>query len=187
MKKADPSFVDVRDLHKDDIPHLVQYWFHSPPGFIEGLGVDTRKLASISEFKKTLQEKYDNNKNLSVSRINALTITYKGSPIGSHPINPVVEGDYGIFHAHIWKPELRGMGIGLISYPKACRVFMKRFGLKKILFKTPVQNIGSIRVKEKLGIRCLGEERISFSIMQDNTLTKVFELTAEEAETLGAP
>jgi len=41
------------------------------------------------------------------------------------------------------------------TYPKACHIFFERFDLRRILFKTPVQNMGAIRVKEKLGIPCL--------------------------------
>jgi hypothetical protein len=63
----------------------------------------------------------------------------------------------------------------------ACRVFLQRFDLKRILFKTPAQNVGAIRVKEKLGIRCLGEEVVDFGIIRPGTLAKVYELTREEA------
>ncbi len=52
---------------------------------------------------------------------------------------------------------------------------MERFQLKKILFKTPIQNVGAIRVKEELGIRSVGEENISFSIIQNGTWVKIFD------------
>jgi len=64
-------------------------------------------------------------------------------------------GDFGIFHAHLWEKSRRGCGIGMHTYPKACHIFFERFDLRRILFKTPVQNMGAIRVKEKLGIPCL--------------------------------
>ena len=59
---------------------------------------------------------------------------------------------------------------------------MSRFNLSRILFKTPVQNIGAIRVKEKLGIRYIGEEIIGFGIIKEGTKAKVFELTRDEIE-----
>jgi hypothetical protein len=58
---------------------------------------------------------------------------------------------------------------------------LQRFDLRRILFKTPVQNVGAIRVKEKLGIRCIGEEVVDFGIIRAGTLAKVFEFTREEA------
>jgi RimJ/RimL family protein N-acetyltransferase len=132
--------------------------------------------------EKMFQEKITENRKPSSSKSNALVITYDGQPIGMHSINPLVEGDHGIFHAHIWDPKFRRRGLAMHSYPKACRVFVDRFNLKKIVFKTPVGNFGAIRVKEKLGIRELGEEVISFSIVKDGTLARVFELTRAEVE-----
>jgi hypothetical protein len=71
-----------------------------------------------------------------------------------------------------------------VGYPRACLIFMDRFNLKRILFKTPLQNIAAIRAKEKLGFRYIGEEIISFGIIRDDTRAKVFELTKPEAEKL---
>ncbi|TAJ69308.1 MAG: hypothetical protein EPO42_15640 [Gallionellaceae bacterium] len=70
------------------------------------------------------------------------------------------------------------------SYPLALKIFFERFNLKQILFKTPAQNIGAIRVKEKLKIRCTGEEIIGFSVIKDGTLAKTFALTRAEADAL---
>ncbi len=58
---------------------------------------------------------------------------------------------------------------------------MERFDLKRILFKTPVQNVGAIRVKEKLGIRFIGEEVVEFGAIRAGTLARVYELTREKA------
>jgi len=56
------------------------------------------------------------------------------------------------------RPEFRRRGVAECSYPQACRVFLQRFDLQRIRFKPPAQNVGAIRVKEKLGIRFIGEE-----------------------------
>lgn len=181
---VDLQLVSVRDLSEEDVDQITEYWFHSPPGYIEAMGIDPKKLLPEPEFAKYLIEKCTANRRLATSKLNTLTITYKGKAIGSHTIDPVIEGDHGVFHAHIWSPELRGKGIALITYPRACEIFMERFDLKRILFKTPIQNIGAIRVKEKLGIRCIGEETVGFGILWDDTLAKVFELTRAEAALL---
>jgi RimJ/RimL family protein N-acetyltransferase len=141
-------------------------------------------LLPAHEFKRWMIDECRANSLLAGSKSRFLTITYKNKAIGGHTLSPLVEGDYGVFHAHIWKPEMRGKGIARITYPIACRIFMERFNLKRILFKTPIQNIAAIRVKEQLGIRCVGEESISFGIIQDGTRAKVFELTRPEAERL---
>jgi hypothetical protein len=119
-----------------------------------------------------------------VSKSPLLTITYNGSAIGNYAISPLFEGDYGVLHAHIWNPEMRGKGIARVTYPRACLIFIDRFNLRRILFKTPVQNTAAISVKEQLAIRCTGEAIINFGITRDDTRAKVSELTKPEVERL---
>lgn len=183
-KNFNAELISVRDLSVNDVPLILNYWFHSPAGFIESLGVDMTKLPSEADMEKSLKEKLQANKLLPESKLNALAILYNGEAIGFHTINPVTEGDFGIFHAHIWNPSMRRRGVGMHSYPKACQVFMQRFNLERILFRTPVQNLGAIRVKEKLGIHCVGEEIVGFSIIKEGTLAKVFELRNSEMRRL---
>jgi RimJ/RimL family protein N-acetyltransferase len=76
---------------------------------------------------------------------------------------------------------MRRKGIGFHSYPKALKIFFERFNLQKIVFNTPAQNTGAIKVKEKLGIPYIGEEVIRFDIIKEGTLGKTFEITRQEA------
>jgi RimJ/RimL family protein N-acetyltransferase len=159
----------------------MNYWFRSPQGFVESIGVDLEKLPTEDFMREHLTKRLQVNSTLDKSRLNALVILYGNSPIGFHTLVPFTEGESGIFHAHIWQSDMRKRGVGFYSYPKACALFMERFNLQKIIFKTPVQNVGAIKVKEKLGIRCIGEEVIGFDIIREGTIGKVFELTREEA------
>jgi RimJ/RimL family protein N-acetyltransferase len=179
--RVDPRSVSVRDLSEADIPLVLDYWFRSPPGFVESLGADPTKLPIETEFADTLGRRIRSNQGLASSKLNSLAILHEGRFVGFHNLNPLVEGDFGVFHAHIARPELRRRGVAECSYPQACRVFLQRFDLKRILFKTPAQNLGAIRVKEKLGIRFIGEEVVDFGIIRAGTLAKVYELTREEA------
>ena len=181
LTRVDPRLISVRDLSEGDIPFVIDYWFHSPPGFIESLGADPAKLPSEAEFAESLRKRVLINEELKHSKLNSLAILHNGEFVGFHNLNPLTEGDFGVFHAHISRPDFRRRGVAECSYPHACRIFFQRFGLKRILFKTPVQNTGAIRVKEKLGIRFLGEELVDFGVIRAGTLAKVYELTREEA------
>lgn len=184
MDAIDTKLIAVRDLSEADLPFMLDYWFRSPAGFIESLGVDMNKMPAEAEFFKTLTERIRANADKSPSQLNGLVITYAGRPIGQHSVNEIKPGESAIFHAHIFDPVLRGRGVGMTSYPLACQVFMNRFSLKRIWFKTPIQNTGSIRVKQKLGIREVGEETIGFGIVKEGTHARVFELLPQELETL---
>jgi RimJ/RimL family protein N-acetyltransferase len=174
------DLVAVRDLEDKDISSLIHYWYHSPPGFIESMGVDPKKLIPEQEMEANLRKKVWENRSLPQSKLNVLAITYNGRTIGNHVINPLTENEDGIFHAHIWLPEMRRKGVGMRSYVLAGRTFIERFNLKRILYKTPTQNTGSIRLKEKLGFRYIGEETIGFGVVKDGTQAKVFELTRDD-------
>jgi RimJ/RimL family protein N-acetyltransferase len=167
--------IELKDLSEAEIPFILSYWYHSPEGFIEAMGVDLNKLPSEKEMKKLLMKRVEDNSSLTESKLNALIILVEGRPVGVHSLTPFIQGDHGIFHAHICDASMRGKGIALESYPMACKVFAKRFSLKKIVFKTPEQNIGAIKVKERLGIPMVGEEIIDFDIIKPGTKAKVFE------------
>lgn len=175
-----PQPISLRDLSEKDIPFICNYWFRSPPGFLESIAIDPAKLPTEPELEKYLIEKIQANLLLPTSKLDALAILYDNQPIGIHTIYPLTEGDFGVVHAQLCNPEMRGRGLGMYSYPMACRAFIQRFNLKRILFKTPQQNIGALRVKEKLGIRCIGEEIIGSDITKDGTLAKVFEVIRSE-------
>jgi RimJ/RimL family protein N-acetyltransferase len=179
--RVEPGSVTVRDLSEADVPLVLDYWYRSPPGFIELLGADLSKLPAEAHFADSLRQRLRANEGSGPSRLNTLAILHEGAVVGFHTLNPMVAGDYGIFHAHIARPEYRRRGVAELSYPPACRIFLQRFDLKRILFKTPLQNAGAIRVKEKLGIRCIGEETIDFGVIRAGTVAKVYELTREEA------
>lgn len=174
--------VSVRDLQKSDIPFILKYWFHSPVGFIQSIGIDPEMLPSEDEMKEFLEEKCLENQKAAISQINSLTILVDDQPIGFHTINPLTVDEEGIFHAHIWDESFRRKGVATKSYLLACSTFMERFNLERIIFKTPKQNIAAIKVKEKLGFRYAGEEVVSFGIIKDNTAVKVYEVEKSEVE-----
>lgn len=170
------SDVSIRNFSIEDIPMVLNYWFHSPSGFIESMGVDWNKMPKESDMRTNLTKQENHQR--------VVTILFQGQPIGIHTVMPVVPEDHAIFHAHIMNPDFRKKGIAQFSYPLACKEFFERFQLKRIIFKTPLQNVGAIRVREKLGIRVIGEEIINFSIIKEGTKAKVFELLPNELDNL---
>lgn len=181
----DPARIALRDLLESDIPLLLDYWYGSDPAYFEAMGVDLGRMPPKDAFERTLRDKIRANSAPGRPPLNVVIVTYEGRPVGFHTVNPVIPGDHGIFHAHLIAPEMRGRGLGQHSYRLAARLFIDRFDLRKIVFKTPAQNPGPNRVKEKLGIRCGGEETLrDFNILRDGLLVRVWELTREEAEKL---
>src|SRR5262245_11046297 len=125
--------VSVRDMEISDLPKVLDYWFRSPPGFVEAMGVDWAKMPAEAQMKDHLSRRLMVNQQLPKSKLNALTISAAGRAIGFHTLVPVTEGECGVFHAHIWDSEIRRQGVAYQSYPLACLLFFERFNLQKIL------------------------------------------------------
>lgn len=109
-----------------------------------------------------------------------LVILYDDKPIGVNLVNQIVEGESALFHAHIWNPNFRRKGLSPFTYPHSSYVFMERFNLKKIIFKTPVLNIGALKVKEKLGLKSLGLTKLELPFFDKPVDANIFEWTREE-------
>ena len=76
-----PLLISIRDLAEDEIPHILDYWFRSPPGFLEMLGVDLKKMSEESEMRTNLTERIKENAKLPASKFTALAIIYDGHAV----------------------------------------------------------------------------------------------------------
>lgn len=148
------SKITLRSLKTSDIASLLAYWFRSPPGFLESLGVDQHRLPKEEDMELGLLRLTQMNANKSPM----LVIECNGRPVGNHILNQFDGNRSAVFHAHIWDPKDRGQGIAMQSYPLAIKEYFKNFDLEKIIFKTPAHNKGPQKVKERLGLKRLGEE-----------------------------
>ena len=164
--------VSVRPFQDSDISMVLDYWYRSGQDFISSLGVDLAKLPSENQMRESLSDK---NKQKYFQ-----TITYRSLAIGTHSVYPCFSGDFAVFHSHIMKPEFRRRGIGSLSYLLACKNFIETFNLQRVLFGTPNQNIGAMRIKEKLQIREIDLQLKVPSLLRDGISCRYFELTAEE-------
>lgn len=160
-----PTFKDiqVREFKHSDIELILEYRQKTPVEFWRSIGVNHLNMLSTEQFKQKYEGILNNDQNL--DRFLLCIITYKNNPIGMHSISHHIAEKEGIMHAHIWLPELRGRGFGVFSYPKAMQFFMNNLNLNKIVFKTPKINISANRIKEKLGIKCLGEVLFDHAIL----------------------
>jgi hypothetical protein len=171
------SRVKIRDMELADILPFKNYWYRSPEAFLRGMGVDPSKMVPEEEFEASLNETITKNSTGSVCKLPFLTIELDGVPVGSHSLGDVVEGETAVFHAHLWSSHVRRIGLCTYTYPRAAKVFMERFGLKELTFKTPMLNHAANRIKEKLGIRPCGEEMLTYPFMIPGQTAKVYRLS----------
>ncbi len=143
----------VRKFTPEDITTVVDYFHGLSYEFLESLGIDKSKFFTRDQFIDHFNQIFRAKGNV----FSFVIIELNGRCIGHHNVSDIRANEDGIFHSQIWYPELRGRGIGVISYIKACDYFMKHLELKKIVFKTPKINQAAKRLKEKLGLPILCE------------------------------
>ena len=103
--------VTVRELTQKNIPLIADYWLTNDTDYLRGLGVDFAKFPSRKDFTAMLQSQlalpYNEKKSY------ALIWEADGKPIGHSNVNPILFGDHGYMHLHIWEPENRKKGLVL--------------------------------------------------------------------------
>ena len=170
------SDVQLRDLQLEDISSIMDYWYRSPLVEIEAMGVDRSKMIPEEEFRNYFVEKVESNCQKPDSQMTHLIVEVNGHPIGYHSLSPCAVNEEGTFHSHFWDKNYIGIGVGSISYKKACDIYLERFNLKKIIFKTPIKNIAATRIKEKLNIKKVGEGVLDGSVYFEDTYVNIFEI-----------
>lgn len=175
MEKAQLSEVSVREFRLEDLPALVDYWLNTPEEVWIARGVDKSKIPSRERHYDGYQKAFAEKGGVP----NQVTVLYRGQPIGTHLLNNLIQNESGLFHAHFWDESSRGKGIAVFSYLMACDVFFKNLELKKIIFKTPKINIPPNRVKEKIGIPCIGDTVLDAPILFKPLEAKLYELDWE--------
>ena len=148
MNSTKSTDVSIRDFFPEDITTMVNYWTQSSTEFWKVRGVDKTKLSTEGEFTERYKNAFLNNGGVKTFGV----ILFRKKAIGVHSLTDLIENESSVFYAHIWNEENRKRGIGFYSYLKAAEYFMHKLNLKKIIFKTPIINIGANRIKEKLGI-----------------------------------
>lgn len=171
-------------MELQDIDPLCDYWYRSPPGFIEAIGADSTLFEPEMVARERHRERIVNEPPDTEKKGMILTITHDGVAIGCHPISHLIYGGEGVFHAHIWKPEWRRIGIGTYTYPRACKYYFDRFKLKRILFRTPMKNEGPNRLKIRLGMKPIGEDVVISPVVPVGTKAFVYELLPDQVDVL---
>lgn len=148
--------IKLREFIEEDIDLVCDYWYRSPAGFLESMGIIPKNIRSEDEQRNFLKSSLKNDTPLKEKKGDQLVILVDNKAVGIHPINQLTYGESGVLHAHIWFPEYRKKGIGSKSYLLAMQSYFEKFNLKSICFETPRINKGPNKLKEKLGIKPTG-------------------------------
>lgn len=177
--------VQVREFQREDLVDLRKYFFESSPEFLNSIGLKTPAPGEAENFQKMWEQRL-NDREKGGPPIPVLTVFYRGERVGFHTSTHREAGQSLIMHAHFFREDLRGKGIGTISYVLAIEKFLTEYGYKEVIFKTPKQNIAPMKIKEKLGLTPIGEEVIDWPQLLKPLPVKVFRATQAQLPSLKA-
>src|SRR5258705_3691585 len=104
------NILSVRELQKEDIDPITDYWLDSDPPFLEAMGVDMNKMPGRDEWREMLSEQLSQSYNEKKSYCIIWQVNSK--PIGHSNINKIIFGEQAYMHLHIWYHGARKKGHG---------------------------------------------------------------------------
>jgi RimJ/RimL family protein N-acetyltransferase len=141
--------LSVREIKPADIDYIIQYWLDSDQDYLEGLGVDVKKLFK----KEQITEMLLNQMEMPYEQKNAYCIIWEmdGKAIGHCNTNPSQFGVEANMHLHIWQPGNRMKGLGLSLLKMTIPYFFKNLQLKQLICEPYSLNPAPHKALEKLG------------------------------------
>ena len=141
--------LSVREMQATDIDNLVQYWLGSDHDYLEGMGVDVKKLFTKEQISKMLHTQMQ----LPYEQKNAYCIIWEmdGKAIGHCNTNPSQFGKEANMHLHLWEAGNRRKGVGLSLLKMTIPYFFKNLQLKQLICEPYALNPAPHKVLEKMG------------------------------------
>ena len=101
-----PADVTIRYFNRSDIDDLANYFYKSPPGFFEKMGLKIDFFGSEEEFR--------NRYHLGMDKIEAgnlipsiITVFFQGIKIGFHTTTDFLENESLVIHGHFFNASIR--------------------------------------------------------------------------------
>ncbi|PCJ37862.1 MAG: GNAT family N-acetyltransferase [Moraxellaceae bacterium] len=145
------KLLSVREIQKEDIPLVADYWVDSDPDYMVSLGVDLNKLPSRVDVERMLNSQI--NTPFENKQSYALIWLLDNSPIGHCNVNNIEFGKQAYMHLHIWDANNRRKGIGVELVKKSLPYFFDSLNLERLISEPYALNIAPKRTLEKVGFQ----------------------------------
>ena len=134
---------------KQEYGQMVDYFTQSPETFLRGMGIDPAKVPSREDWLAEVWA--DHHKPGPEKDRIYLAWIYEGELAGHSSINKIRWGEDASIHLHLWKPELRRIGIGAEFFRRSVNLFFREPGFKKIYCEPYAENPAPNKVLSRLG------------------------------------
>ena len=174
--------LSVREIRKEDIPSITDYWLSSDSAFMHGMGVDTSKIPEREQWNFMLNQQlfldYKHKKSY------CLIWEVDGKAIGHSNVNPVEFGQEAHMHLHLWNVDTRKKGMGAALVRLSLPWYFDRMELKKLYCTPYALNPAPNRTMQKVGFDFVIKQRCTPGSLNFEQEVNVWVLTCEKYQRL---
>jgi|SRR5579872_1013646 len=134
---------------------VLDYFLSADESYLRAMGVEPSKLPQRAAWLERLVA--DLARPDEEKQTFYLGWDYEGRRVGHSNMNPLVYGDHGYVHLHLWDAAARRAGLGTEFFRRSIEVFFRRFALRRLYCEPYAENPAPNRVLSKAGFRL--EER----------------------------
>jgi len=145
------GILSVREIKKEDIEPIVEYWFGAKVQFLLGMGVDISKMPKRQEFTNMLKDQLKQKYHEKQSYCTIWLLNEKA--IGHCNVNNIVFGQEACMHLHLWNTETRQKGMGTDLVKLSLGYFFDNLLLEKLYSEPYALNPAPNKTLERVGFK----------------------------------
>jgi RimJ/RimL family protein N-acetyltransferase len=149
------NILSVRELQKEDIDAITDYWLGSDPAFLQGMGVNINKMPARDEWKDMLSEQLS--QSYKEKKSYCIIWQVDDKPVGHSNINKIIFGEEAYMHLHIWNADVRKKGYGIPLIKMTLSWFFEKYKLKKLYCEPYALNSAPNKTLKKAGFEFIKE------------------------------
>lgn len=170
--------LSVREIQKNDLPSIIDYWLGSDPAFLRGMGVDLGKMPDREQWTAMLAAQLD--QSYEDKKSYCLIWQADGEPVGHSNVNKIVFGQEAYMHLHLWNSGARKRGLGVNLVKMGLPYFFNNLKLKTLYCEPYALNPAPNKTLEKVGFAFVKEYVTVPGMLNFEQTVNLWELSYEK-------
>ena len=147
----------VREIKKEDIEAITNYWLSAEDKYMEAMGVNITKIPAREEWAEMLMEQLS--QPIQEKKSYCIIWEINGEAIGHSNINKIQFGEEAYMHLHLWKKDIRTKGNGITFVKMTLPYYFENYKLKTLYCEPYALNPGPNKTMQKTGFEFVRQYR----------------------------
>jgi RimJ/RimL family protein N-acetyltransferase len=169
--------LSVREMEKEDIEIIVDYFVNADIYFLKSIGADKTKLPNRTEWIKKLNNEFE--KTNKKKQYYYIIWMIDNQPTGHSNINKIDFGKTATMHLHLWKSNNRQKGLGPQFLKRTIPYYFNNFKLEKLICEPKSKNIAPNQILKKVGFKFIKEYETVLGMINFLQSVNRYEMTKE--------